>query len=93
MSSSRDKHLLLLGILSSHPTHGYRLNEILKSPTNAIRVGKGNAYQLLGKLAETGMVTSEEQREGRRPPRQVYSITATGRAELDRLLRERLSGH
>lgn len=93
MSSLRDKNLLLLGILSIHSVHGYQLNELLKAPTNAIQIGKANAYQLLGKLQQKGLVTRKEEREGNRPPRQVYSITPAGQAEFDHLLRKRLAEH
>lgn len=93
MSSLRDKNLLLLGILSMHSVHGYQLNEFLQAPTNAIQIGKANAYRLLEQLEQKGWVTHKEEREGMRPPRQVYSITPQGQAEFDRLLRERLAEH
>ncbi|NQT61850.1 MAG: helix-turn-helix transcriptional regulator [Candidatus Marinimicrobia bacterium] len=86
-----DKYLLLLGILHSEDMHGYQLNQFLKHPSNAIRIGKANAYQLLAKLEEQGFVSSIEQREGNRPPRLVYSITAAGKAEMLRLVKDQLS--
>ncbi|MEZ4727019.1 MAG: PadR family transcriptional regulator [Caldilineaceae bacterium] len=91
MSSIRDKRLLLLGILSEHSLHGYELNELLKSPANAIQIGKANAYQLLAKLEEEGLVVGHEERIEKRPPRTVYSISNTGRVEFARLLQERLA--
>ena len=90
MSSVKDKRLLLLGILSEHSLHGYQLNDLLKSPTNAIRIGKANAYQLLAKLEHDRLVVGREERVEKRPPRTVYTITETGRAEFLRLLQERL---
>ena len=93
MSGLRDKNLLLLGILTMQSVHGYQLNELLKAPTNGIQIGKANAYRLLAKLEQKGWVTHKEEREGNRPPRQVYSITPEGQAEFDNLLRKRLSGH
>jgi len=91
MSSIKDKHLHLLGILYSQDVHGYQLNQILKLPANAIRIGKANAYKLLSKLEESGFVKHQEQREGKRPPRLVYTITASGKEEFERLLKERLA--
>ena len=91
MSSIRDKRLLLLGILSEHSLHGYELNELLKSPANAIQIGKANAYQLLAKLEEEGLVVGREERIEKRPPRTVYSITDAGRAEFTNGLRARLT--
>tara|TARA_R110002072_G_scaffold2229_11_gene18306 strand:+ start:379 stop:936 length:558 start_codon:yes stop_codon:yes gene_type:complete len=93
MAMLRDKKLLLLGILGVHRLHGYQLNQLLDSPANAIRVGKGNAYQLLAKLETLGYVASHVERDGRRPPRQIYRLTATGRDEFKRLLAERLADH
>lgn len=91
MSSIRDKRLLLLGILSEHSLHGYELNELLKSPANAIQIGKANAYQLLAKLEEEELAAGREEQIEKRPPRTVYSITEAGRAEFARLLQERLA--
>ncbi len=90
MSSVNDKSLLLLGILQSEDMHGYQLNQFLKHPSNAIRIGKANAYQLLAKLEAQGLVSHVEQREGNRPPRLVYSITAAGKAEMLRLVKDQL---
>jgi PadR family transcriptional regulator AphA len=93
MSTVKDKRLLLLGILSEHALHGYELNELLKSPSVGIRIGKANAYQLLTRLEEDGLVSGREERIARRPPRTVYTITAQGRAQFARLLEERLAEH
>lgn len=91
MSSIKDKNLLLLGILCNQDAHGYQLNQILKLPTRAIHIGKANAYKLLAKLEGKGFVSHIEEREGNRPPRLVYSITALGKEEFERLLKERLA--
>ncbi len=91
MSTVKDKRLLLLGILSAHSLHGYQLNELLKSPSTAIRIGKANAYQLLAKLEKERLVKGHEERIAKRPPRTIYTITEVGRAEFRRLLQERLA--
>ena len=93
MSTVNDKRLLLLGILDSHALHGYELNELLKSPANAIRIGKANAYQLLAKLEQDGLVQGHEERVDKRPPRTVYAITEAGRLEFMRLLQEQLADY
>ena len=91
MSSIKDKYILLLGILSNHVIHGYQLNQLLKSQTNAITIGKANAYKLLAKLEESDFVTHTEENVNNRPPRLVYSITNLGKEEFEHLIRERLS--
>ena len=93
MSSVNDKNLLLLGILHSEDMHGYQLNQFLKHPSNAIRIGKANAYQLLAKLEDQGFVYHVEQRDGNRPPRQVYSITPAGETEMLRLVKDQLGDY
>jgi len=93
MSSIKDKNLLLLGILHSEDMHGYQLNQLLQHPSNAIRIGKANAYQLLAKLEENGFVSHVEQRDGNRPPRLVYSITPAGEAEMMQLVKDQLGEH
>ena len=91
MNTVKDKRLLLLGILSAHSLHGYELNELLKSPSTAIRIGKANAYQILAKLEKEGLVEGREERIAKRPPRTIYTVTEAGRAEFARLLQERLA--
>jgi DNA-binding PadR family transcriptional regulator len=90
MSAIDVKNLLLLGILDAEEMHGYQLNQFLKHASNPIRIGKGNAYQLLAKLEQRGFVEHVEQRQGNRPSRLVYSITSAGKSELARLLGDQL---
>ena len=91
MSLIKDKKLHLLGILCNQDVHGYRLNHLLKHPANAITIGKANAYKLLAKLEEEGFVSHVEERQGKRPPRLVYSITEQGQNEFKKLLKESLA--
>ena len=93
MSTLRDKRLLLLGILSTHSLHGYELNELLKSNSSAIRIGKANAYQILAKLESQGLIAGHEERVDNRPPRTVYTMTEAGQAEFSRLLQARLADY
>ncbi len=93
MSSLKDKKLFLLGILKTHTAHVYKLNEFLKIPGNPIKIGKSNAYKILAKLQEEGLVSSHEERANNRPPRIVYKTTSLGELEFDRLLLERLAEH
>ncbi len=91
MSSIKDKKTHLLGILSAHKVHGYQLNQALRHPSNAISIGKANAYKLLANLEAEGFVSHIEERKGKRPPRMVYSITEKGKSEFLRLLKEGLA--
>lgn len=91
MKKGTDKSLLLLGILRHQKRHAYALNELLKMPGYSIRIGRGNAYQLLEKLERDGFITSAETKKGRRPVRRVYRITAAGEEAFDNMLRDRLA--
>lgn len=93
MKLQHDKTLFILGILRSHQSHGYELQALLNSPIAPIRIGKANAYQILSRLEAKGWVTAREEREGNRPPRRVYAVTADGEAHFQTLLHARLSTH
>jgi DNA-binding PadR family transcriptional regulator len=87
-----EKKLLLLGYLLSHSMHGYQLNQVLQHSAGLpITLTKSNAYKLLGIMEADGWVTHQEEQEGNRPSRRVYTVTEEGKAVFNRLLRENLS--
>jgi DNA-binding PadR family transcriptional regulator len=89
-----EKKLLLLGLLLSHDMHGYQLNEVLQhNPGTPITLKKSNAYKLLNDMEADGWVTHQEEQEGNRPPRRVYTVTQEGEAAFFRLLRQNLSSY
>lgn len=79
-----DKKLLLLGLLRGQTLHGYRLVEYMS--TGGAAIGKSNAYRLLKVLEADGLIRAKTERDGKRPERHVYEVTAAGEA----LFRERL---
>jgi DNA-binding PadR family transcriptional regulator len=48
----------------------------------------GHLYQVLARLSDDGLVSSERQPQSARPDRVVYALTDVGAAELDRWLTE-----
>jgi len=87
-----EKKLLLLGLLLSQDMHGYQLNEMLQhNPGMPISVKKSNAYKLLNDMETDGWVTYQEEQQGNRPVRRVYTITDRGETAFYQLLRENLS--
>lgn len=86
--------LVLLGILSRHPMHGYEIKHIIEDHMGDwTDIKFGSIYFALSKLAEDGSIEiAEETREGNRPSRTVYRITEKGGQEYLRLLRELWSG-
>ena len=86
-----ERELLLLGFLRREQAHGYRLNEFIEREMTACTdIKKPTAYFLLDKMAKQGWITMRETREGNRPPRRVYRLTAKGEAQYQKLLRENL---
>jgi DNA-binding PadR family transcriptional regulator len=86
-----ERELLLLGFLRREQAHGYRLNEFIEREMAACTdIKKPTAYFLLNKMAKQGWITMRETREGNRPPRRVYRLTARGEAQYQELLRENL---
>jgi DNA-binding PadR family transcriptional regulator len=86
------KKLLLLGLLRSQKLHGYGLVEYLNShETGGAAIRKSNAYRLLRVLEDDGLIRSRTEREGNRPERHVYEVTAKGEALFRELLREQLA--
>jgi PadR family transcriptional regulator, regulatory protein AphA len=79
---SQSLELALLGLLRTHPSHGYELHQMLQR-TEALgivwRLKQGNLYALLAKLEEAGYVASTLEPHGPRPPRKMLSLTARGR--------------
>src|SRR5512141_1892900 len=86
-----ERELLLLGFLRREQAHGYRLNEFIeREMTTCTDIKKPTPYFLLNKMAKQGWITRRETREGNRPPRRVYRLTAKGEAQYQKLLRENL---
>jgi DNA-binding PadR family transcriptional regulator len=73
------KKLLLLGLLRDQRMHGYGLMGYLKlHETSGSAIGKSNAYRLLRVMEDEGLVRSCAEKEGNRPERRVYEVTAKG---------------
>lgn len=88
------RHLLLLGLLRRQEMHGYQLAEFLDSELSMCSdLKKPTAYFLLNKMAEAGWITQEESREGNRPIRHVYRLTAAGETAYFNLLRANLGSY
>ena len=78
----------LLGLLASGSgsRHGYDLARAFQRDGElgqVIRLEPGMLYHHLKKLERLGWVTSHQEQVDRRPARSVYTLTDSGRAELD----------
>ena len=73
----------ILAMLAENPQTGYDLSRHMKLPLGYVWQAKhGQIYPELARLAEAGLVRFRRDDNGLGPPRRVYSITRTGRAEL-----------
>ena len=86
-----DRQLLLLGLLRMERMHTYQLNDLLERRLNYITdLKKSTAYYILKKLAESGDVIDQTERQGNRPERRVYEITPQGEDHFTELLAHNL---
>lgn len=89
-----ERELLLLGLLRQMRMYGYQLHEFIERDlTTCTDLKKATTYFLLDKMAKRAWISQTEEREGNRPPRQVYEITPEGEQVFQRLLRENLSNY
>ncbi len=83
----------ILGLLdlTGGPGHGYDLarNFAEGQPLSGVlRLEPGMLYHHLKKMEKSGWVVSSVEQQSSRPARQVYDLTESGRAELNRWLSE-----
>ncbi|GAA5047301.1 DNA-binding PadR family transcriptional regulator [Thermocatellispora tengchongensis] len=76
--------LTVLALLSVRPSHPYELHRfIIDTHKEYVRGLPRSLYHAVDRLAAEELIEpAETSREGRRPERTVYRITAEGRAEL-----------
>lgn len=85
MRDANPVRLLILGLLAGGPLHGHQIRRTAEQTGieewGGVKVGA--LYGMLHRLAAEGLLEPvRTEREGRRPQRTVYAITAEGRAEL-----------
>jgi DNA-binding PadR family transcriptional regulator len=87
-----DKQLLLLGLLRQRSQHGYEMADYIeRALASCVDLKKPTAYFLLDKMTAAGWLTHSSQRDGNRPARRVYQLTAEGEAQFQTLLRDNLA--
>jgi len=76
--------LAVLSLLRERPMHPYEMSTTLRERAKeaSIRLNYGSLYSVVEGLAKRGLIRARETvREGRRPERTVYEITAAGETE------------
>ena len=86
------KEFIILGLLQEGPAHGYDLEAKIKDRgiRNWTAIGFSSIYHLLKKLEGAGFI-DREQRIVNGKAQQVFHLTDTGHAELNRLIETALT--
>lgn len=74
--------LAVLSVLADRPMHPYEIAAVLRErrKEESIKLRYGSLYSAVETLARQGLITADgPSREGRRPERTVYAVTAAGR--------------
>jgi DNA-binding PadR family transcriptional regulator len=77
--------LAVLALLYERPMHPYEMGVILKQrhKEDSIKLRYGSLYTVIDLLLKRQLIAAKEtEREGRRPERTIYAITAAGAGEL-----------
>ena len=82
--------LPILALLATSPAHGYELKAAVSGAFGPLLppLNPGQVYTTLQRLERDGLVAGERVEQSDRPNKRVFSITADGRAELERWARE-----
>jgi DNA-binding PadR family transcriptional regulator len=86
--------LQLLAALVERPMHPYEMATVLRERGKDVdtKINWGSLYTVVQNLEKHGFIEAgDTTRDGRRPERTTYHLTAAGRAELDDWLRELLA--
>ena len=74
------------------PLHGYQLKaDIEREASDFAKIKLPNLYYHLASMHEKGWIEAEREKEGNRPEKDVYSVTAEGKARYEELLRRCLA--
>ncbi|MEU4369301.1 PadR family transcriptional regulator [Micromonospora chersina] len=81
--------LAILGFLGEEPLHGYELkSRITRLAGYARPVSDGSLYPAINRLERAGLVDRQREPGAAAAPRHTLSLTAAGREELRRRLRD-----
>jgi DNA-binding PadR family transcriptional regulator len=83
--------IAVLSLLRESPMHPYQMQRLLKlrHKDEILALKKGSLYHAIGRLVRDELIVPKStERNGRRPERTTYALTATGRKEFTRALRQ-----
>jgi DNA-binding PadR family transcriptional regulator len=83
--------IAVLAFLHEGPMHPYQMQSLLRlrHKDEILALKRGSLYHAIGRLVRDSLIAAKStDREGRRPERTTYAITAAGRKEFTRVLRQ-----
>lgn len=85
--------VLVLGLISEKPRHGYEINREIDSRgyRQWVKASDVAVYKALARLERGGWLVSLTERGGKSPERCVFNLTESGRERLSDLLYDQLS--
>jgi DNA-binding PadR family transcriptional regulator len=94
MARSNNSRFVILGFLTDQPRSGYDIRKAIEeSIGNFWNESFGQIYPSLKELEAEGLVTRAEGPQSGRAQRQVYAITAPGRAALEQWVKTPAGPH
>jgi len=82
-----EQELLLLGLLKESPKHGYEVKKKIKEILSIFAgVDLKSIYYPLRVLEKKGLVIKRANKQGKRPQRYIYELTAKGEARFKEML-------
>ena len=88
-----NSELAILGLIAERPMHGYEVEQVVgqRGMRQWTDIGFSSIYQILNKLARSGLLVSEKETHSFRPTRNMFRVTPTGFDLLREEIRLRLA--
>ncbi len=81
--------LLVLRVLTLEPMHGWGIGERIQEMSDDVfQVNQGSLYPALQRMRRKGWIRAEWRRTENNRRARYYALTAAGRGELERAVRE-----
>lgn len=82
--------LIVLGMLKNESLSAYDLQKLVeyRNISKWVKISTPSIYKKVIQLEEKGLISSRIEKEGRMPEKAVYSLTASGNAEFEKLMLE-----
>lgn len=82
--------LIVLGMLKKEPLSAYDIQKLVeyRNISRWVRISTPSIYKKVIQLEEKGCITSHIEKDGKMPEKAVYSLTAAGEKEFEKLMLE-----